>query len=92
MKRFAITFCAYGEENQAGMLRAAAKILEELQAVGMPSRLSSADAPWKLALEGYGEPDYIRRHVLDLWDKRRGTAEITEIEETVSFSKKEKIQ
>ena len=61
------------------MLCAASKIVEELQASGMPCQLVPPPEPWQLAIEGDGEPDYIRRQILDICDTGEVAAIIREL-------------
>lgn len=79
MKRFLITFCPYSPSNIGALLRTASKIVEDLQASKMPCRLVQPPAPWQIAIEGEGEPDYIRRQILDICDKGEGTAIFKEL-------------
>lgn len=58
------------------MLRTASKIVEDLQASGMPCRLVPPPEPWQIAVEGEGEPEYIRRQILDICHRGVGTAVI----------------
>ena len=79
MKRFMITFCPYDHADTGAMLRIASKIAEDLQASKMPCRLVTPPAPWQIAIEGDGEPDYIRRQILDICDRGVGVALIREL-------------
>ena len=78
MKRFEITFAAFGAADEGYLLCTAGKIISELQAMGTGCMLVPAPAPWQLAVRGVGEPDYIRRQVLDVFDRKRGNVLITE--------------
>ena len=79
MKRFLITFCPYSPNDTGAMLHTASKIVEDLQASGMPCRLVSPSAPWQIAIEGEGDLDYIRRQILDICHRGVGAAVIREL-------------
>ena len=65
-------------EDEGYLLCTAGKIVMDLQAMGTACRLVSARSPWQLTIQGAGEPDYIRRQVLDVFDRKRGNVLITE--------------
>ncbi|MBP3634784.1 MAG: hypothetical protein J6J43_09455 [Oscillospiraceae bacterium] len=78
MKRCYITFSAKNAAQEGYLLHTAAKILNELQAMGTGCRLVPAVPPWQLAMEAWGDGRYIKEQVLDLYDRRKGTVLITE--------------
>ena len=64
--------------DEGYLLCTAAKLLNELQAMGTACHLVPSQAPWQLAMEGTGDLEYIRRQVLDIFDGRRGNILIEE--------------